>query len=259
MKDIQKYKVRLPKYPNKGIQRTDGSFSESYDKDFYINVLIEKENTLSDYVNVYVDPSRLEIQRQSINPYYIELGFFKNVTSILKENTNNKNSIEEKSYNYNLKINGLPSVSKKQLENGETEFTPPPDDTISFMFKLEKMGLRSERGLNTAGRNIIVYIKQEDKLRITRRFQKFIKGRFIEIKNTSHLDGIYNVTALWINNKGLIAGFYLNSEDNESFYNNFITEDTELKTEESEENRINLTSWEFDLVSGKNGEVYFII
>jgi hypothetical protein len=255
MKEIKRYKIRLPKYPNLGIQRSDGYFSDSYDKDFYINVPIYKENIISDYVNVFIDPTKLEIQRQFINPYYIELGFFKNISSVLKENSNNNNSVEEKSYNYNLKINGLPLVRKNQLEEGELEFEIPTEDNLIFLFNIQRMGLRVNRNNNTLGKNITVYIKKEDRLRITKRFLKIkggfspldfseIVGKFIEIRNTPHLDGRYNVTSVWLS-EGEIGAFFLNSEDNEKYYENFIKEDsTEI--------------WHNDRVSAKNGKVYLV-
>jgi hypothetical protein len=259
MKEIQKYKIRLPKYPNLGIQRSDGYFSESYDKDFYINIPIFKEDVISDYVNVFIDPTKLEIERQFINPYYIELGFFKNISSILKENSNNKNSVEEKSYNYNLKINGLPIVRKNQLEDGELDFEIPEEENLIFLFKVQQMGLRINRNNNSLGKNITVYIKKEDRLRITNSFLKInrissqqlptldfseIVGKVIEIRNTSHLDGKYNVTSVWIT-EGVIGAFYLNSEDNEKFYENFIINES-------------IGSWHYDTVSAKNGKVYLI-
>lgn len=243
MNEIKKYKIRLPKYPNVGIQRSDGNFSESYDKDFYINIPIFKENVISDYVNVFIDPTKLEIERQSINPYYIELGFFKNVSSILKENSSNKNSAEEKSYNYNLKINGLPLLRKNQLEDGEVEFEIPTEDNLIFLLNIEKVGLRINRNNNTAGKNIAIYIKAEDRLRITNKYKKTIIGRVIEIKNTSHLDGKYNISDVWYSNNKEIGALFLNSENNQKFIENFIIEDS-------------TNNWHNDRVSAKNGKVY---
>lgn len=239
MKEIQRYKIRLPKYPGIGIQKSNGYFSDSYDKDFYINIPIFKEDVMSDYVNVFIDPNKLEIKRQFINPYYIELGFFKNTSSILRENSNNRNSVEEKSYNYNLKINGLPLVRKNQLESGELEFDIPTEENLIFLFKIQRMGLRVNRDNTSLGKNIAVYIKPEDRLRITTRFVTVqtsnppsfsftkIVGKFIEIRNTPHLDGKYNVTSVWFT-EGEIGAFFLNSEDNEKFYENFIIDEIEL-------------------------------
>jgi hypothetical protein len=256
MKEVKRYKIRLPKYPNLGIQRSDGYISDSYDKDFYINIPIFKENVISDYVNVFIDPTKLEIERQFINPYYIELGFFKNITSILKESSNNKSSVEEKSYNYNLKINGLPLVRKNQIENGEVEFEIPTEDNLIYLFNVQRMGLRIVRNNSTLGKNMTVYIKSEDRTRITKRFLKIkggfspldfseIVGKFIEIKNTPHLDGRYNVTSVWLDEAREIGAFFLNSEDNEKYYENFIIEDSGQ-------------SWHNDRVSAKNGKVYLV-
>lgn len=245
MKEIKRYKIRLPKYPNLGIQRSDGYFSESYDKDFYINIPIFKEDIISDYVNVFIDPTKLEIERQFINPYYIELGFFKNVSAILKENSTNKKSVEEKSYNYNLKINGLPLIRKNQLEDGELEFEIPREDNLIFLFNIQRMGLTVKRDNTNIGRNITVYIRSVDRLRITKAYINSIVGKVIEIRNTPHIDGKYNVTAIWKSDEDTIGAFYLNSENNEKFYEDFIIEDS---TE----------SWHNDRVSAVNGKVYLI-
>jgi len=245
MKEVQRYKVRLPKYSNFGIKRSDGYISDSYDKDFYITIPIFKQEVVSDYVNVFIDPTKLEIERQFINPYYIELGFFKNISSILKENSKNKNSVEEKSYNYNLKINGLPLVRKNQIENGELEFDIPTEENLIFLFNIQRMSLRVNRNNNSKGKNIMVYIKKEDRLNVTNKYKETIVGKKIEIKNTPHLDGIYSVTSIWSSVNKQIGAFYLNSEDNEKFYENFIIEDsTEI--------------FHNDRISAKNGKVYLI-
>lgn len=57
-------------------------FANVPESDFYINVpLFRKVNLIDEYVNIYVDPSQLTVERQLINPYFIELGFFQTVNS----------------------------------------------------------------------------------------------------------------------------------------------------------------------------------
>ena len=48
---------------------------------------------------------RTTMQRQFINPFFIELGFFEDVESILSGNTNTENSVQIKSKKYGIDIN----------------------------------------------------------------------------------------------------------------------------------------------------------
>ena len=105
MEDIKKYKIKLNKIDENSIIRSNGVISNTYDKDFFITISIYKNNKVEGYVNVDVDPLRLVIERQLINPYFIELGFFEDVDAVLSSNSLNKNSVQEKSERYNITIN----------------------------------------------------------------------------------------------------------------------------------------------------------
>jgi hypothetical protein len=104
MEEFKKYKIRLNKVPGGAIMRSDGILSDTYDKDFYITVPIMKTVDVDEYVDVAIDPLRLVVNRQLINPYFLELGFFENVDSVKKENSNSINSVEEKSSRYGIDI-----------------------------------------------------------------------------------------------------------------------------------------------------------
>jgi len=97
MGDIKKYQIKVDFIPGGGIKRSDGIIADSYDRDFYITVPIFRNIIIDDYVDVEIDPLRLEVERQLINPYFIELGFFENISST--------NSIVTKSKNYGIDIN----------------------------------------------------------------------------------------------------------------------------------------------------------
>jgi hypothetical protein len=47
--------------------------------DFYIPVLLTKTETLYEYVEVFRDTSIYDIERQEINPWYVEFGFFDSI------------------------------------------------------------------------------------------------------------------------------------------------------------------------------------
>lgn len=73
-------------------------FGDKPEFDFYINVpLYKTTNLIDDYVQISVDPSRFKVERQLINPYFIELGFFETVGEV-KE-------IEDKAGTFGIKIN----------------------------------------------------------------------------------------------------------------------------------------------------------
>jgi hypothetical protein len=105
MKEFKKYKIRLNKIPGGSIMRSDGTLSTSYDKDFYITIPVFKSLYVNNYVDVEIDPLRLVVERQEFNPYFIELDFFQNIESVLKENTTGINSVEDKSDRYGIDIN----------------------------------------------------------------------------------------------------------------------------------------------------------
>jgi hypothetical protein len=105
MKEVFKYKIRLNKIPGGGIVTSSGVISDSYDKDFFITLPIYKTEDLEGYVGVEKDPLKTTLQRQLINPYFIELGFFENIKSVLSGNTKTLYSVEEKSQIYGIDIN----------------------------------------------------------------------------------------------------------------------------------------------------------
>ena len=105
MEDIKRHKIKLYFFTDGKIKTSSGAVSNSYDKDFYITTPLYKTIDVESYVNVFIDPSKLKIERQLINPYFIELDFFTNIECVLKENSVIKNSVEEKSSRYGIDIN----------------------------------------------------------------------------------------------------------------------------------------------------------
>ena len=104
MKETYQYKIRLNVTPFGGIKTSTGLISDAYDKDFYINMPVYKTHNLEGYVNVDIDPSKATMERQFINPFFIELGFFENVESVLSSNTKSDNSVQIKAQNYGIDI-----------------------------------------------------------------------------------------------------------------------------------------------------------
>jgi len=96
-----KIELFIDKRPN-GILQPSGMLGNTNDSDFYVNIPLNKNITLfEDYVTISTDPFRTTIERQLINPYFIELGFFETINAV----SGGTNSIMEKSKLYGITIN----------------------------------------------------------------------------------------------------------------------------------------------------------
>jgi len=104
MEDVQRHKIRINKFEG-GIIRTDGVIADTYDKDFYITISIFKDITINEYVDIEIDPLKTEVQRQFVNPYFIELGFFRDIKSVTPKQNSIGTSVEDKAQKYGIKIN----------------------------------------------------------------------------------------------------------------------------------------------------------
>lgn len=105
MEEVFKYKVRLNTNPGGGIRTSTGLVADSYDKDFFITLPIYKTQDIEGYVEVERDPLKTVVNRQLINPYFIELGFFENINSVLSGSSKAKFTVEEKAQKYGIDIN----------------------------------------------------------------------------------------------------------------------------------------------------------
>tara|TARA_Y100000389_G_C17443324_1_gene510019 strand:+ start:914 stop:1234 length:321 start_codon:yes stop_codon:yes gene_type:complete len=105
MKEVFKYKIRLNVNPGGGIKTSTGQISDAYDKDFHITLPIYVTKDLQDYVEIAIDPLRKVIDRQMVNPFFIELGFFENIESVLSGNSTSQNTVQQKSPKYGIDIN----------------------------------------------------------------------------------------------------------------------------------------------------------
>lgn len=96
-----KIELFIDKRPN-GILQASGMLSNQNATDFYVNVPISRNITLfEDYVNIATDPFRTAIDRQLVNPYFIELGFFETIDAV----SGTTSSITEKAITYGITIN----------------------------------------------------------------------------------------------------------------------------------------------------------
>lgn len=97
-------KIFLDKREN-GIVQNNGSVNNQNESDFYINIpLTRTYKKFDDYVNVDKDPFRTIINRQQINPYFIELNFFETIKQI-SGTTEPYESIESKAETFKITIN----------------------------------------------------------------------------------------------------------------------------------------------------------
>jgi len=88
MEENRIYRLYINTYPTSGFTKgygvvnSDRVVSENPEKDFYIQVPLMNNRKVIDYIDVEVDDAIVPIQRQEINPYYYEFGFFENINQI---------------------------------------------------------------------------------------------------------------------------------------------------------------------------------
>lgn len=77
-----------------GVVQPDGTYGTQNINDYYINLpLVRKMKLVDEYIDVQIDPLRVDMQRQLINPWFIEFGFFESIrsTGITGTSLNNYN------------------------------------------------------------------------------------------------------------------------------------------------------------------------
>jgi hypothetical protein len=82
MKDNKlKVKLFLDKRPE-GIVQPDGTFGTQNINDYYVNINLCREMSIIDeYIDIQLDPFRTSIERQLVNPWFNEFGFFESIIS----------------------------------------------------------------------------------------------------------------------------------------------------------------------------------
>ncbi len=107
MEEIRKIKIFLDKRPG-GIVQPTGTYGIKNANDFFVSVQLLKEVKLSgDYVDIALDPNRFVLQRQFINPYFIELSFFEDIDRVGSDSDlpTDQGSLKGKAKKYNITIN----------------------------------------------------------------------------------------------------------------------------------------------------------
>lgn len=99
------------------LENTDGNLTKKESgitsSDFFLNIpIIKTGKKIEDYVNVEKDVFKTQMERQNINPLFIELSFFNTIQFISKPDdinittyTTDFNFIETKANKYNIQIN----------------------------------------------------------------------------------------------------------------------------------------------------------
>ncbi len=93
-----------------GFVQPNGILSGQNTSDFYINIPIYLSYKLyNEYINIDKDKTTTIINRQNINPFFIELGFFNSIKATGHSGNTNSYSeneiINEKSKKFNITIN----------------------------------------------------------------------------------------------------------------------------------------------------------
>jgi len=103
-KDVKKYELFIDVRPDTGftqgygiIQPSDRSLNVIPETDFFISVFLSKSTSIYEYVDVQKDETIQKIERQNINPYFIEFGFF---DTIVRNKTNRGSDLSNGMVNY---------------------------------------------------------------------------------------------------------------------------------------------------------------
>lgn len=81
MEFVRKDNIQITKLSG-DVVTSIGGLAPYYDSDWYVNVLLTKSIEMTDYVQISTDSYQFSIDRQNINPYFFELGFFETVQEI---------------------------------------------------------------------------------------------------------------------------------------------------------------------------------
>ncbi len=93
----------------------NGSISDIPFNDFYLNVPLYKTYQVMDYVDVQKDNRIQKIDRQEINPFYLEYAFFDN---ILRNKVNNGSNLTDTMVNYILSVRtDLQGLTNVEIRN----------------------------------------------------------------------------------------------------------------------------------------------
>ena len=91
-----------------GIIQPNRTFKDINSSDFFITVALTKNAKPTDeYVEVFKDETKVSIERQEINPFFLELGLFNTVVKIEDSGdvVDKVKSIKGKSDRFNVEIN----------------------------------------------------------------------------------------------------------------------------------------------------------
>ena len=141
------------------VETSIASLATHFDYDWYVNILLSKNIELTDYVEINKDSYQLTIDRQEINPYFYELGFFETIQSIGydEENlnfwaeliTNNEISSSSQATLYNTFFNVMnPSLLLKapvfNIQLSPTPTASTTSDVITIVNELNSIQTTTE-------------------------------------------------------------------------------------------------------------------
>jgi len=139
--NIQKHQIYVKTLNNTGSTKgyvfayPDGSIHLNPQYDFYLNIFLTRTTEIDEYVDTQKDDTTHTIERQNINPYFIEFGFFDSISRVkvndgsqltsamieyikaIKPETLDMSIAEIRSWFNNIGIN---EFSKKQADSIDT-------------------------------------------------------------------------------------------------------------------------------------------
>src|SRR4051812_18774910 len=111
MESDNKFQIFIDKRIN-GTVQPDGNIGVSNSSDYCVTVNLNRiVRLIDDYIDVSIDETKISMDRQLINPYFIEFGFFNTIKSITLTSSTMANTfsidqtIIDKSKIFDIKIN----------------------------------------------------------------------------------------------------------------------------------------------------------
>lgn len=132
-----------------------GGLATYYDSDWFVNILLTKTIEFTDYVQISLDNYKFTIERQNINPYFLELGFLETIETIDYNKNNIKFWSDFVKQNENIEspsmYNLLSNVTNQSLELKSSVFDiqiqPDPvvsDDVTTITNKMKEIKSSTE-------------------------------------------------------------------------------------------------------------------
>lgn len=159
---------------------SDGELRNFPERDFYINVPLKRSSNIYEYVDTKKQENIYTIERQNINPQFIDQEFFKNV--------------------YRIKSTNGQSLTPKMIQKLRADYFTDNYNVLAS-FPLQRLGEVTNSSSSYYGLTGI-YINNRPP-------EGSYSPSYIRIKNNGVYDGVYPVSLIWIDTYDNIGAFFI--------------------------------------------------